>query len=505
MDKKSLFQVVEQSKYKINQGAFKNNFYFGKTVIIDNQKTDAIILSNKDVLVDLSQIKIDSKPKGSSELKEKGFTYVDSLLEICPTWSNSGITEFLEGKKVEGEELFNLIREKLDYYIDVQDKRFLDFVTVYDISTYCYSLFNSIGYLFLYSEKESGKTKLMNLIELICFNPINATNPSESSLFRITNSLQPTLLIDDFENLEKEKQAVLNQLLKVGYKRSGQTIRNEKVGQSFVPKKFDVYCPKVITNTTGLDSITVSRCIVLRMLRTKTTKGSREPNENDQTWQEIRDSCYNFVLNNWKKISESYLDCEIKDFKNRQLELVRGPLAVAKTINEKLYADLVPFLKECFEDRDLEDISTNWEYILFSSLFENISEKRFYSVGELSELCVGKIGIEKEASLRRWIGKTISKIPLFKKRRVGSGVEYLLSQELVQEYMERTGYPIENTLTTLTTLSNGDKIKELDQPILDSCFHCKERQFVKYSVVGYPGKNYCDKCAEELKGLHNYV
>lgn len=494
-----LFDAKPVLYCKLNQGIFKDKFYFGKTVFVDSQKTDTVVLSDRDVWADYSSIKkLSGKnrvPIGENELFLNGFHYKQNLVEMFPVWGNEGVKTFLGGVTVSGKQLFEEIRGKLEHFIDVEDKRVLDLVAIYIISTYCFTIFNSIGYLFFYADKETGKTKFMQLIGLICFNPINATNPSESALFRLCDCAQPTLLIDDYEKIEDDKRVVINQILKVGYKKGGQTIRCEKINDRFEPQQFDVYCPKVITNTSGLDSITLSRCIVLRLLKTKTEKGRLEPDESNPCWQGLRDSCYNFVLENWAKIRENYQNCKLEDFNNRQFELVKGLLAVAQTIEPTIAESLIGFLKASFEDRDLQDITNDWGFILFSSMLKTVEKPRFYAVSEVSVWCRENIGMNSEAALVRWIGKTLSKIPLFQKRRVGSGVEYFLNKELVQDYMERTGYPIDTTQTTLTTLKfNNDEIQEMTESIYDICTFCKQNTLVKYTSVKAIGRNYCEEC-----------
>jgi len=504
-----IFNNPSPVNHKLGQGIFHNKFYFGRLVFIESQSTNALIFCDGSTLADYSAIKKVSgnikTPLGENELMINGFNYRYNLPDFIPSWSNNGVNSFLANEIVDSKKLFEEINTELDYYLDVNEKRILDLVTIYVIATYCFSLFNSIGYLFLNSDKESGKTKLMRLIGLMCFNPVNATNPSESALFRLCNSVQPTLLIDDFEKIEDDKQQSIMQILKIGYKRDGQTIRTEKIKDSFEPQVFDVYSPKVISNTGGLESITLTRCIVIRLLKTKTTKGALEPDEYSTKWQQIRDLCYSFVLQNWEKIRKNYLDYKTDSFNNRQLELVRGLLAVAETISPEVATNLEGYLKQSFEDRDLQDISNDWSFILFNSMLENTNEEKFYAVSEVSAWCKYKIGIEKDAALVRWIGKTLSKISLFKKRRVGSGVEYFLTKALVKDYMERTGYPIDTTLTTPTTLYKDDEIKELEEPISDTCFSCKQSKFVKYSSVKVIGRNYCEDCFKSPRLLHEYV
>ncbi len=457
---KELFEKPEIRIQNLSQGMYDGKFYYGKVVRIGEQKVDTLILSSRVCLADYSEIRMNGMGFGQNEITDAGFHYRHGLMEMPYRWSNHSAYSFLNGDSLEVNPkiLFNRIREVLEYYMDVHDERILDLIAVYILGTYCYSLFNSYGYLFFNCERESGKTKLMMLIELMCFNPVNATNPSESALFRACEYTKPTLLIDDYEKIEDEKQKIINQILKVGYKKGGQTIRTEKRNGKYEPVLFDVYSPKVISNTGELDSITLTRCIVLRLLKTKTEKGKLEPVDMDPKWQDIRDQGYLFTMQHWAEILQNYREYHSGKFNNRNLELVKGTLAIAKLIDDGLHDKIEDFLAETFTDRDLQIQEGDWEFTLFQRIGEQVTAERHYAVSEISEWCVGHIVLDstKPGSLPRWIGKKLSKVPIFKKRHMAQGMEYYLSPSIVRDYLERRGHSIPPTLTALTEpLSEG--------------------------------------------------
>jgi len=253
----TVVEVLTSSNIKyqnLNQGVFEDKFYFGKIIHTLKKPTEIQILSNKKYLINYN--KVDNKdPEWNNEIIDSKFYYKQAPLDICPTWSNESVNKFTKETApiIDKKELYTQIQSQLEKYMDVIDDRIYDLVTTYILGTYCYSLFKSYGYLFFNSDRESGKTKFMNLIELMCFNPINATNPSESALFRICELNCPTLLIDDYEGQDEERQRIINQILKVGYKRGGAVIRTERSkNDSFEVRSFEVYSPKVISNTQNL-------------------------------------------------------------------------------------------------------------------------------------------------------------------------------------------------------------------------------------------------------------
>jgi hypothetical protein len=260
-----VFKTKDPVFYNLNQGIFNDSFYFGKVHYIENQPTDAIILSNRQYFLDYSAIKIykeeliDGKikkqkvPYGENQIKANGLNYRNSIIENSYFWSNNAIDAFVNNKseQIDKVDLFNDIKTQLEQYMDIDDNRVFDVVASYILGTYCFSLFNSYGYLFLNCEKNSGKTKFTNLIGFMAFNATNATNPSEASLFRLCESNKPTFLIDDYEKMEDEKQKYINQILKTGYKRGGQTLRIDTNENNRV-RMFDLYSPKIINNVGDL-------------------------------------------------------------------------------------------------------------------------------------------------------------------------------------------------------------------------------------------------------------
>ena len=494
------------------QGVFSNAFYYGRYYQNEELKIPSIITSEKKCIYNLAEARLPNgklKSIGKNGFEKIGFHIKYPYLLKNRSWSINGIKDYLKGKEVDSKDLFNKIKNSFEKYIDFFNPLTPYVLSAYILNTYCFTLFNTVGYIFLNSNKESGKTKTMNLIELMCFNPVNATNPSESGLFRMCEYFQPTLLIDDYENIEKNKFMALNQILKVGYKRQGTIIRSEKINDSFEPREFSIFGPKVISNTKGLDPITQTRCILVPLIKTKTDKGRLEPDAASPEWQEIVDDCHNFVMNNWREIKDNYKNFQTTEFNNRDLELIRGLLAITNTIDPEITKNLVTFLKESFQERNLQDAVNDWEYTLFNSILDNMQESRFYRISEISNWCYGKIG-EDQRKTSLWIGRTLSRVPIIKKRRMREGIEYYLDKKKVIDWMERSGLLVENAdsiTTTRTTLQHkDDKVTLLPVEIYDICTDCQENKLVQYTSLNKVGRNYCKECIEkETKKLYNYI
>jgi len=357
-----------------------------------------------------------------------------------------------------GKTLFEILIKTQDYFMDVTDKRIFLVGAAYIIATYCFELFRSIGYLFFNSESDSGKTKFAEIIGNCSFHTIDASDPSDSALFRAPELFKGLMIIDDFDKMSEEKKNALLQILKIGYKKKGKTMRVERKRDVFQPKFFDCYCPKIITNISGLEPVTLSRCIPIHLMKTLTEKGKREPDDRNKIWQLIRDCCHIYILTHWRRIQEDYESYECTVLNNRDLELVKGPLAIVKGIDSAFHQQMLDFLVNCFGDRAKVDLSGDWDYALFASILAHvIDEPKHYSTTQitswLKEHLMGEANVDTEQEYKRirgrslptprFVGRRLSRIPLIKKRRVGAGVEYELSRPLVEQYMRVRGYYFE--------------------------------------------------------------
>ena len=65
---------------------------------------------------------------------------------------------------------------------------------------------------------QCGKTRLLEILELVVFNSRRASNISEAALFRVIEKFKPTLMLDEAETLKgkSERAEYLRQILNAG-------------------------------------------------------------------------------------------------------------------------------------------------------------------------------------------------------------------------------------------------------------------------------------------------
>ncbi len=144
-------------------------------------------------------------------------------------------------------------------------------VAVWCLATHLAAEFAVFPYLNLNSpEKRCGKTRVLEVLELLCARPYLGVAPSPAALFRSMQDC-PTLLLDEVDQIFKsraapsESQQALVAILNAGYKRGATVLRCD--GPSHQPRKFPVFGPKAFASIGPLPGTISDRSIDIRMQR----------------------------------------------------------------------------------------------------------------------------------------------------------------------------------------------------------------------------------------------
>lgn len=143
-------------------------------------------------------------------------------------------------------------------------------VALWAVATHAFDSFDAFPYLSLSSPTpRCGKTRLLEVLELLVRNPWRGTAPTEAALFRFIEANQPTLLLDEVEGLARrkasERDSAVLAILNAGYKK-GQTVPR-CAGNSHELQNFRVYCPKAFAAIGHLPATLADRSIVIPMQR----------------------------------------------------------------------------------------------------------------------------------------------------------------------------------------------------------------------------------------------
>ena len=122
------------------------------------------------------------------------------------------------------------------------------------------------------AEEESGKTRLLEVLELLVPEPILAADITEAALYRVIDQKIPTLFLDEVDAVfskKKDKDGtkdVFRSLLNAGYRRGMKVYRAQQNGGSALDE-FEVFCPKALAGLGDLPRTLASRSIRIQMQR----------------------------------------------------------------------------------------------------------------------------------------------------------------------------------------------------------------------------------------------
>lgn len=155
-------------------------------------------------------------------------------------------------------------------YIVLSDAE-ADVIALWIVHTHCFEAAQSTPYLAITSaEKECGKSRLLELLELLVAKPWPTGSVSAAVLYRTIDDLHPTLLLDESDatfNGNREFGEALRGVLNSGHHIGGKASRCERAGDNFTRRDFQTFCPKAIAGIGKLPDTVASRSIPIRLKR----------------------------------------------------------------------------------------------------------------------------------------------------------------------------------------------------------------------------------------------
>lgn len=163
------------------------------------------------------------------------------------------------------------VTEFIQSYVVMSEAQTLT-VALWAIHTHCFHVFQQTPYLAVTSpEKQCGKSRLLEVVNLLVHEPWMAVMPSEAVLYRKIHLSAPTLLLDEVDTIfnvstgdrYEGHRAVLN----AGHRAGTRVPRC--VGQNGTMEEFRVYSPKMLAGIGTLPDTIADRSVPIRLARKK--------------------------------------------------------------------------------------------------------------------------------------------------------------------------------------------------------------------------------------------
>ena len=299
-------------------------------------------------------------------------------------FSSQAIRGYVEcSKGPDPKELFNKVEKFIKRYVVLQDNAEYKLLSLWIMGSYIFRIFHYYPYIHLRAEKRSGKTRLLEVLEVLCFNGQLSLNHTEATIFRTIETAQPTMLLDEVENYghkDKEIMGAQMAILRAGFSKSGSVPRCAP--KSHEVKYFHCYSPKAFAGIEEIEDVLRDRVITIKMQR-------KLPEENTERWnpdkkmveiKALRDDLYLFALEECKAIAKIHFKGPITDdslLTDRELDIFEPLFSIASIIESDgngILKVLSEFSLRSSKERWEMDRDDNETTIMFDTIREFIDE-----------------------------------------------------------------------------------------------------------------------------------
>ena len=198
---------------------------------------------------------------------------------------------------VQGDALLNECREVLNRHCILPDGGDVA-LSLWVVGSYCINSFRIFPKACLSSpEKRCGKTTTLETMGALVNKSIIASNVTPSVIFRLVDSCQPSLLIDEadtFMNGSEELRGIINS----GHTKAGAFIlRTEGEGADRQPKRFSTWSPMVIAMIKTPPDTIVDRSIMVTLRRKMRDESVRKiPLDLKTDYKAFRQKCTQWAI-----------------------------------------------------------------------------------------------------------------------------------------------------------------------------------------------------------------
>lgn len=170
-----------------------------------------------------------------------------------------------------GADLLDEVAAFMRRFLALPSEHALAAAVLWTAHTHCLDAFDSTPRLAMLSpEPGSGKTRVLEVLEVLVPKPMHVLNASAPAIFRTIDAARPTLLLDEVDALwgnrgKDESAEDLRALLNAGH-RAGATIPR-CVGPKHEVTLFPVYAAVALAGLGDLPDTLMTRSVVIRMRR----------------------------------------------------------------------------------------------------------------------------------------------------------------------------------------------------------------------------------------------
>ena len=330
------------------------------------------------------------------------------------------------------EELITSLKDYFKKYVDLSADMY-ELAAYYVLLTYAYDQLHQIVYLRFMGDIGCGKSRAQDVIGRVCYRPVcTQGGTSSAALFRMTQKLKGTVLIDEGDYRVSDEKADIAKYLNCGFQKGKSVIKCSTSNPDNL-QYFDSYCPKIIcTRREFEDKATESRCITEVMQETQRKDiPAILPKCFYQESEQLRNKLLFWRLRNWQLVNpDDALDFNIPEIEPRVKQAYSSLAIVIKPFPEA-YSRFLTFVK-AYSQRIIDDRASSTDGQIIGALFELWELQKEVTSQEISSRLENAVSAQKVGSTLKSLGLTTKPVKI-----KGKTMRIVLKDDAVLEKLRR--------------------------------------------------------------------
>jgi len=253
---------------------------------------------------------------------------------------------FCKGPVPNREDLYWKVRQELQTFIDVEGI-WLDVLAACVLLTYQQGKLQTVPYIFVYGDNESGKSTVLQLLKFLCYRPMYGVTVPSADIYGYLEDSDAVgcILEDEVQGIQKDTDKI--KIYKAGYKQGAVVPRTIMLEHDRVIKYYQTFCFKACAS----EQIPQVKGFRERFIEINMVEGSPEKEWTDVTKDDLK-RLYDLrnMLLKWRLLTKDWDLSEVPtSMKGRLKELWKPLLQITHGLT--VHKGLFNFVEEQKNER----------------------------------------------------------------------------------------------------------------------------------------------------------
>jgi len=333
-------------------------------------------------------------------------------------------------------DLYLDVRQYIEDHLDLVEEEEYDVLTAKVFESWMPFQIEAVGYIFFVGPRRSGKTRALEVLAELCFNPTMAAYMSTATMYRMLDRGWCTLFLDEIQQYLTEDKMGFMALLCAGQRKGQKAWILVREDKEWVPLGLNVFCPKFLASTRDTAEALATRCIIITMMKNVRTIPLRIDQERaKKLHKRLNLYATKAAKTKWPDLEDTFMQMGFRDYRN--IEAFINLAALTPPIYRQRIFDYA----KAIDDQIAEEEGLTMYAEIFAALEYAWAQVKG---GKVSVNAVAEVyndgRPEQETLQNRRIGSLLNIIGLRKKCRMSDGkIGRYISERTMKRLKRRYG------------------------------------------------------------------